>query len=224
MTKSRADDLRRLPIQECDVLLHEAGAPPIHTPLSVLQSLPQEVRDRLYVVHTAAIPADSGLRVAPTGTAGTIRLDRHQPSSSNEGICSVPSSSVKASFEGRGNDTLSVESEQNTPRRSSRPESGKVGSLLKKWEKNVADRVLSPIQKPKESVPPFSAESLQDGGYPNLTVLGQYHAGMGCDLSKQFSGKDGTQKVVPLVFLRPTCVSDAWFILNLLSAVPFFSR
>jgi hypothetical protein len=30
-------------------------------------------------------------------------------------------------------------------------------------------------------------------------------------------------KLPPLVFLRPTCVSDAWFILNLLSNVPFLS-
>jgi hypothetical protein len=75
LTKERADDLRRLPLQDCDVLLHEAGAPPIHTPLSVLNELPEKVKLRLYVVHTSALPPECGLRVAPTGTAGTIRLD-----------------------------------------------------------------------------------------------------------------------------------------------------
>lgn len=75
LSKGRADCLRQMPLQDCDVLLHEAGAPPIHTPLTVLQSLPDNIRSRLYVVHTSALPPDSGLRVAPTGTSGTIRLD-----------------------------------------------------------------------------------------------------------------------------------------------------
>ena len=58
-------------------MLHEAGAPPIHTPLAVLTALPQHVKDRLYVVHTSALPPDCELRVAPTGTAGTMRLDEY---------------------------------------------------------------------------------------------------------------------------------------------------
>jgi len=40
LTKARADDLRMLPLQETDVLLHEAGAPPIHTPLEELFETP----------------------------------------------------------------------------------------------------------------------------------------------------------------------------------------
>ena len=76
LSKARADDLTNLPLQECDLLLHEAGAPPIHTPLDVLLQLPENVKQRLYVVHTSALPKDCELRVAPTGTAGTIRLDQ----------------------------------------------------------------------------------------------------------------------------------------------------
>jgi hypothetical protein len=68
--------LRNLPLQEADLLLHEAGAPPIHTPLDVLMKLPEKVKKRMYVVHTSALPEGCDLRVAPTGTAGTIRLDR----------------------------------------------------------------------------------------------------------------------------------------------------
>lgn len=30
----------------------------------------------MYIVHTAALPKDCPLKVAPTGTKGTIRLDR----------------------------------------------------------------------------------------------------------------------------------------------------
>ena len=34
-----------------NVVLHEAGVPPIHTPLSVLKELVKELKDRLYLVH-----------------------------------------------------------------------------------------------------------------------------------------------------------------------------
>lgn len=77
LSQQRADQLRNLPLQDTDLLLHEAGAPPIHTPLEVLTKLPQRVKDHLYVVHTSALPPDCGLRVAPTGTAGTMRLDEY---------------------------------------------------------------------------------------------------------------------------------------------------
>ena len=76
LSKLREADLNHLPLQETDLLLHEAGAPPIHTPLDVLLALPKEVKNRLYVVHTSALPEGCELRAAPTGTAGTIRLDR----------------------------------------------------------------------------------------------------------------------------------------------------
>jgi hypothetical protein len=183
LTKERADDLRRLPLQDCDLLLHEAGAPPIHTPLSVLENLPPHVKARLYVVHTAAIPAGSELRVAPTGTAGTIRLDSHIHNSDGESLTkrsTVVPASASAAFP-------SEESSSKTP-----------------------DEI--------------TVESLDDGGYPNLTVLGNFDSDIAKALAKKFTGEDGKPPVAPLVFLRPTCVSDAWFILNLLSAVPFFSR
>lgn len=34
-----------------NIVLHEAGVPPIHTPLSVLKELVKELKDRLYLVH-----------------------------------------------------------------------------------------------------------------------------------------------------------------------------
>lgn len=174
MLKSRADDLRRLPIQDCDVLLHEAGAPPIHTPLSVLEALPEKVKERLYVVHTAAIPPDSDLRVAPTGTAGTIRLDEGSKGGvKNELLMDTSAGDIKG------------------------PSS--------------SDQVVD------------SSKTFQDGKNQNLTVVGDYDASIAQTLMKQFDGKEGREKVAPLVFLRPTDVSDAWFMLNLLSAVPFLS-
>ncbi|KAG7350581.1 metallo-beta-lactamase superfamily protein [Nitzschia inconspicua] len=161
LSKKRADDLRQLPLQDCDVLLHESGAPPIHTPLSVLQELPQEVRDRLYIVHTAAIPSDCGLRVAPTGTIGTLRLDKPSESANN---------AVK-----------------------------------------------------KHSLPCISSQSLQDGAGASLTIYGNFSPDVTQSLSEEFSGEKVGEKVPSLVFSRPTDVSDAWFILNLMSAVPFLA-
>ncbi len=154
-----------MPIQDCDVLLHEAGAPPIHTPLSVLQALPEKVKERLYVVHTAAIPADCGLRVAPTGTVGTIRLD--------------------SAVHDRIQNKLDL------------------------------DMFLEQIE--------VREISLQNGTNPKLAPLRDNDTSNPHSLLHRFDGEKGPGNVVPLVFLRPTDVSDAWFILNLLSAVPFLS-
>ncbi|CAM9203061.1 unnamed protein product [Chrysoparadoxa australica] len=76
MRKGRMDDLLNFPWGH-DVIFHEAGIPPIHTPMRMLEQLPQEVKDKLYVVHVNAssIPKGSGLRVAPVGVEGTITLD-----------------------------------------------------------------------------------------------------------------------------------------------------
>ena len=130
-----------MPLQDCDALLHEAGAPPIHTPLTVLQNLPEKVKQRLYVVHTSAIPADSGLRVAPVGTAATIRLDE------------FPDHSEQA-YNGVTYGGISYDSWLSRNRR-----------------------------------------------------LGQ-------------SGRVDPPKVM----MRPPCISDAWFMLNLISNIPFFSN
>jgi len=160
LSKGRAEELRQLPLQDCDALLHEAGAPPIHTPLSVLQALPDHVKERLYVVHTSALPVDCGLRVAPTGIAGTIRLDRQRLVAS--------SSAVTLKSPGLGE---------------------------------------------------IDPASLDDGGNRNLSLVGDYFEP---DL-KALKKSSLVSGVPPLVHLRPTSISDAWFMLNLLSNVPFFS-
>lgn len=181
LTKERADDLRRLPLQECDVLLHEAGAPPIHTPLSVLKELPDRVKKRLYVVHTSALPPESDLRVAPTGTAGTIRLDELDTGGGGESVSMFVNG--KDSSNGRLLQTHVAANCSESFNYGNTPQAeyyGSVGSASNIWEKAV-------------------------------------HRGAG----RRRRFEKGEQ--IPLVFLRPTCVSDAWFILNLLSNVPFLS-
>ncbi|MBF0470786.1 MAG: cyclic nucleotide-binding domain-containing protein [Gammaproteobacteria bacterium] len=76
ISRGRRDDLLAFPWDK-DVVFHEAGVPPLHTPLAFLCELPLEVRQKMYLVHVSAssIPEGSGLRVAPTGLANTVRLD-----------------------------------------------------------------------------------------------------------------------------------------------------
>lgn len=75
LTQERARELASFPWHH-ELILHEAGVPPIHTPLKVLAGLDEAVKKRLYLVHVSArsLPDDAGLRVAPTGLENTIDL------------------------------------------------------------------------------------------------------------------------------------------------------
>jgi CRP-like cAMP-binding protein/ribonuclease BN (tRNA processing enzyme) len=78
LTKNRRDFLLDFPWEQ-DVVFHEAGVPPLHTPMSRLCSLPERIRKRIYLVHVnpETVPAESGLQIAPTGLTNTIELDVH---------------------------------------------------------------------------------------------------------------------------------------------------
>lgn len=58
------------------LILHEAGIPPIHTPVSYLASLDEWTKSRLLLVHVSArsLPDNSGLKIAPTGLEHTVDL------------------------------------------------------------------------------------------------------------------------------------------------------
>ena len=179
LSESRAQDLRNLPLQDTDLLLHESGAPPIHTPLDVLKALPERVKARLYVVHTKALPDDSGLRVAPTGTAGTIRLDDIGPS-----IHDIHKQRSKQ-IPGKLQEGFAYEED----------------SLFQSmWSQSEYDTF---------------GDSVALSSYSNIetSVKGR----------RQPASSIIAQADLPRVALRPNSSSDAWFILNLLSAVPFLS-
>ena len=148
----------------------------------MLQELPEKVKERLYIVHTSALPPDCGLRVAPTGTAGTLRLDQRRT--------------------GGKNGKLLLSGGEN---------GGSLGQ-------SVTSTALS---KYNDSSGELTAAALDDGGHPSMSAVGTFHGPSFSDIARL---NGDAAKLPPLVFLRPTCVSDAWFILNLLSAVPFFSR
>ena len=64
-----------------NLILHEAGIPPLHTPATALAELPPEVKRRLFLVHIAEkdVPRDVGLRPAKVGLEHTLRVDVAAP-------------------------------------------------------------------------------------------------------------------------------------------------
>lgn len=191
LSHARAEDLRNLALQECDLILHEAGAPPIHTPLAVLLELPEEVKKRLYVVHTSTLPADCELKAAPTGTAGTIRLDLLDQASQNQSMRSTKS--TNSTGEGEYDGTWNGAQEYET----------------------VDDDSFGPASASTQQRPIHSS-------FANLELPPPSGARKG--RNSVFFPAPGNTPMPPLVALRPASSTDAWFILNLLSAVPFVSR
>jgi len=189
LSKARADDLRNLPLQETDLLLHEAGAPPIHTPLTELLKLPQRVKDRLYVVHTSALPSDCELRVAPTGTSGTIRLDQ---------LSSKPDSSSRSN--------LMKSTRMGLVTKRTSIYDGEDGAFSSMWDSCEYDTIDTINESDEDEDADADADS---------------HAIASMRASRLNHSIRGPEP--PLVSLRPTSSSDAWFTLNLLSAVPFLS-
>lgn len=196
LSKARADDLRYLPLQETDLLLHEAGAPPIHTPLDVLEKLPDRVKKRMYVVHTSALPDGCELRVAPTGTAGTIRLDQSQP-----GHRSLESSSMTPRVSRDNASSMSLSTDDSM-----------MWAGLNEYETISEDSI---------SVAVDARLMTSSFAHLELPPTSPRKAGRKARSSSVFNSEVATP---PLVSLRPASSTDAWFILNLLSAVPFLSR
>jgi hypothetical protein len=76
MTPERAAYLLDFPVSH-DLVLHEAGVPPIHTRVETLESLSASQREGFFLVHTTveALPADTTLQLAPQGLENTLRLE-----------------------------------------------------------------------------------------------------------------------------------------------------
>lgn len=66
---------------DADLILHEAGVPPVHTPVEVLSSLDEGTKARLYVNHISAenLPSGVGLKLAPPGVDATLLLEVEPP-------------------------------------------------------------------------------------------------------------------------------------------------
>jgi CRP-like cAMP-binding protein/ribonuclease BN (tRNA processing enzyme) len=80
LSEARAQSLLNFPWHH-SLILHEAGVPPIHTPMSTFKDLPEEVKKRLYLVHIAAkdVPTDIGVKAAHEGVEHTLLLPAPTP-------------------------------------------------------------------------------------------------------------------------------------------------
>ncbi len=79
--RERLDFLLKTP-WEMDVIYHEAGIPPLHTPVSFLNSLPPDVQKKITVYHIAEkdFPAKTKLTLAKFGIGNTVypKFRKHQ--------------------------------------------------------------------------------------------------------------------------------------------------
>ncbi len=62
------------------LIFHEAGAPPLHTPIANLEMLPEAVKRRIHLLHVSEsqIKPDSCLKIARPGLANTVVLKKEQ--------------------------------------------------------------------------------------------------------------------------------------------------
>lgn len=73
--KTRRDMLMNTPLSgDHTLILHEAGVPPIHTPMAILEALPAEVTSRMYVVHSNGIPKNPNLKMAQEWDTFNIKV------------------------------------------------------------------------------------------------------------------------------------------------------
>lgn len=80
LSEGRRRSLEEFP-WDADLIFHEAGMPPVHTPISILASMPEEVRERMYLTHVSPdiIGNETRLKVAPTDLPNTIELVPFSP-------------------------------------------------------------------------------------------------------------------------------------------------
>jgi len=73
LSQERVDDLFSFP-WDYDLIYHEAGIPPLHTPVTYLNSLPEETQKRITVYHIASkdFPEETNLKLAKFGIGETV--------------------------------------------------------------------------------------------------------------------------------------------------------
>lgn len=81
ISQERRDHLLNFP-WDADIIYHEAGVPPLHTPIAYLNSLPEEIQKKVTVYHIAAkdFPSQTHLRLARFGIGETLypSVEKHE--------------------------------------------------------------------------------------------------------------------------------------------------
>ncbi len=80
ISQERYDELKAFP-WDSKVIYHESGIPPLHTPISYLNSLPSELKKRIVVYHIAKkdFPAETDLKLATFGIENTLVFETTPP-------------------------------------------------------------------------------------------------------------------------------------------------
>lgn len=80
ITRQRYEELKSFP-WDADLIYHEAGIPPLHTPVTVLDSLKKAVKKKIIVYHIANkdFPKKTNLRLARFGIEHTITIPVEAP-------------------------------------------------------------------------------------------------------------------------------------------------
>ncbi len=78
--EKRYYDLSNFP-WDSDIIFHESGLTPLHTPVNILTALPAEVQKKIFIYHTpkSEIPAGSLLNISKFGMENTISFDVDAP-------------------------------------------------------------------------------------------------------------------------------------------------
>jgi len=80
ISRDRYEELSNFP-WDCDVIYHESGVPPLHTPIKYLDSLPDKVQKRTVVYHIAKkdFPEKTNLTLAKFGMENTLYFETRSP-------------------------------------------------------------------------------------------------------------------------------------------------
>ena len=75
MTPERHNFLRHPDFETPDLILHECGIPPIHTPKEALAALPEHIKKKMHVVHCSEGSVPEGLKRPKCGLAHTLVVE-----------------------------------------------------------------------------------------------------------------------------------------------------
>lgn len=80
ISQERYDEFKNFP-WDTKVIYHEAGIPPLHTPIEYLNSLPEELKKKIVIYHIAKknVPENTGLTLAKFGIEHTLSFNTRVP-------------------------------------------------------------------------------------------------------------------------------------------------
>lgn len=87
LSQGRRDKLLNFPFDKHDVILHESGVPPVHTPLSTFEPLSPEIKEKLYIVHKNSTTIPPPLKSALVGPKNTITISNIKPPNFDASEC-----------------------------------------------------------------------------------------------------------------------------------------